>query len=307
MNSVDVLRKTANVYTGDVITTFLLTGFPWRLLCELNTHRQVSKNCESSRARPTASVIEQVRNNPYVPVWTESQKGMQGREVDSCLSDVLTEKWLAHRNSAVAMAKEAMELGLHKQDCNSYLHPWMRVSVICTATHEEWMNVFRLRCDAGAKKCFQWWANEMVRAYEAAEVVVSDRHDVYEGMSVMAQCARIGSVSYAKHAEDRTEEQWLGLAERLIGMNPVHISPFQHVSFAVGKDSELEIGGLDTMFALDYHNHDCLHDFFREIYHNNTKVANTANFRGWVNVASLVEAFDGERELLLTSSFVLRI
>lgn len=76
--NVSICSKSQNCYTGSVITTFLLEGFPWRLLCELNTHRQITKNAESSRARPTHSVIEQVLADPYIPVWTKAQKGMQG-------------------------------------------------------------------------------------------------------------------------------------------------------------------------------------------------------------------------------------
>ena len=57
----------------------------WRpMLPELNTHRAISKNAGSSRARPSKAIIDQVRTDPWGPIhWGKNQAGMQARE---CLS-----------------------------------------------------------------------------------------------------------------------------------------------------------------------------------------------------------------------------
>ena len=59
------------------LTTFQLRY--WRPIhSELMTHRVFSRNAGSSRARPSAAIIEQVKKDPWGPLeWGANQSGMQ--------------------------------------------------------------------------------------------------------------------------------------------------------------------------------------------------------------------------------------
>lgn len=68
---------------GVRITTFQLRY--WRSIhSELMTHRVFSRNAGSSRARPSAKIIEQVVNEPWGPIhWGKNQPGMQASVVQT--------------------------------------------------------------------------------------------------------------------------------------------------------------------------------------------------------------------------------
>jgi hypothetical protein len=282
--NISILSKTQNLYTGSVITTFLLDGFPWRLLCELNTHRQITKNAESSRARPTHSVIEQVLADPYIPVWTKAEKGMQG-EIITDTKD-FDFHWLNYRDTAVSLAQSAIDMGLHKQDANSYLHPFMRVSVILTATHENWLNFFRLRAHEAAKPCFQLWAYKMQDVYNTFHPSVNDIHKVYPQLSMLANCGKIATVSYAKHAEDRTEKALEELALKMINSDPVHISPFQHCAYAVDYNGIVMLDKDKVYLVNDYHDNATTFSQERSIC-DATRLS-TSNYKNWLPLEKVV-------------------
>lgn len=45
------------------------------------THRVFSRNSSSSRAIPIEKMVQQVENDPVIPVyWGKNQKGMQAKE-----------------------------------------------------------------------------------------------------------------------------------------------------------------------------------------------------------------------------------
>jgi len=132
---------------GDRITTMMIT-FPRFILAELNTHRMLSKNSASSRAIPFQTMVQAVKDNPFIPIaWQKDHKGMQGveyitdeNEIKNCISD-----WLECRDWALNGAEGMSELNsVTKQLCNRLLEPFMWHTVLCTAT--EWENFFALRC-----------------------------------------------------------------------------------------------------------------------------------------------------------------
>lgn len=66
--------------SGVRLTTFQLK-YQRFVHSELMTHRVFSRNASSSRAIPISKMIEQVRNDPAIPVeWGKNQPGMQARE-----------------------------------------------------------------------------------------------------------------------------------------------------------------------------------------------------------------------------------
>lgn len=127
---------------GHRLTTFQIT-FPRIVLAEFNTHRMISRNAASSRAIPLSKMIQQVQEDPFIPIWwPKNQPGMQGlQEIEN--KEQCIKVWLEARDEAVAFAE--IISNVHKSIPNRLLEPWMWTTVICTAT--EWENFFYLRQD----------------------------------------------------------------------------------------------------------------------------------------------------------------
>jgi hypothetical protein len=133
--TVKILQKSINAETKDILTTFLLENYPKCLLAELNTHRAASRNSSSSRAIPCRLIRKQAIEKPYIPPWTANQRGMVGRKLDSDLAArVATFAWLAGRQGALGISWALEKLGIHKQDANRILEPWLQLPLIFSLT-----------------------------------------------------------------------------------------------------------------------------------------------------------------------------
>ena len=107
----------------------MIVRFPRCILSEMNTHRVFSRNSASSRARSLKSTIKQVMEDPYIPLFTENAKGMQGPYITN--SNQLTKaetEWLFARDAAVEHALR-MLLG-HKMDRVTHIDSKQR-RVLC--------------------------------------------------------------------------------------------------------------------------------------------------------------------------------
>ena len=100
-------RATATIVLDSIspdgvrLTTFQLRY--WRPIhSELMTHRVFSRNAGSSRARPSAKIIEQVRENPWGPIhWGANQAGMQAhQELEHHIRADAEEIWEEAANAA---------------------------------------------------------------------------------------------------------------------------------------------------------------------------------------------------------------
>ena len=173
---------------GCRLTTYILE-YPRFIHAELLTHRVFSKNAASSRAIPIEKMIEQVMENPAMPVWWgKNQSGMQAKEelddteknilrpeyqfgyslVDQGKAFITTrqaakEYWLRARDVAIGQVKELMKLGLHKQIANRILEPWFNIRVILSGT--EFENFFALRAHPDAQPELQALAYLMLEEY----------------------------------------------------------------------------------------------------------------------------------------------
>ena len=140
-------RVVADSTRHGVRLTSMLVTFPRCVLAEFNTHRTFSRNSASSRAIPILKQIDAVMDNPFVPlIWTMNQIGMQGNEI---LGDaeipVAKAWWFKARDAAVDSALAlSRDMGIHKQEGNRLLEPWMWHTVLVTAT--DWDNFLALRC-----------------------------------------------------------------------------------------------------------------------------------------------------------------
>lgn len=227
---------------GNRITTWVVK-FPRFILAEFNTHRQLSRNSSSSRARPLDKTIQDVIDDPAMPeFWGKNQKGMQASEELS--EDYKTRSiwvWLEARDQAVESVRDLQEFDVHKQIANRILEPWMHQTVLCTAT--EWENFFALRADLPAQPEFRALAFKMLDLYnsnEPKQLNVGEWHipfgDKYcDDLTVEEQLkvctARAARVSYNNFEGDMDFQKDFDLHDKLLESG--HLSPFEHCAKAL--------------------------------------------------------------------------
>ena len=268
-------------FEGERLTTFEVE-FHRFILPELNTHRVFSRNYQSSRAVPVKSLIEQVRDNPAIPVhWGKNQPGMvadkelSGLDLDSAMS-----RWNGAAEDAAYHADLLNKDGAHKQIVNRLLEPFMWTRGVITATEDGFNSFFKLRCHPAAQPEIQALAYLMKDAFDAStpiELKPGEWHLPYiewnvdcdgqyftgddittleEAIKVSTSC--VAQVSYRK-LDDSVEKarkiyDMLNLpAKGLFSKNPPHFSPAEHCAMALADDiaidmfsdgySESDIGG----------------------------------------------------------------
>jgi thymidylate synthase ThyX len=236
-----LLKYSENKETKHRFATFLIR-FPKILLQELNTHRQLVRNCGSSRAIPTKTTVERLRKDPYIPTFTVNQPGMVGKVADNALATDAEVLWLDALDEAVKYAEFLQEAGIHKQDANRLLEPFQYVDLILSGT--EWENFFKLRCAPDTQLAFQAIAHrcQLLLELDIPDVLspgqwhipfdgfYSDSHTVEEKIKIAI--ARIARVSYGNHGKEGIDyEADFALADKLLESG--HLSPLEHVAKCV--------------------------------------------------------------------------
>lgn len=143
MHQAEVEIVAASIGDHDIpLTTYKLRY--WRgIHSELMTHRVFSRNAGSSRARPSAAIIKQVREDPWGPLhWGQNEPGMQASEQIQHVEDA-KERWRWAAEQAADAAEGMRSIGLHKQVVNRVLEPFTFIDVVLTAT--DFANWFALR------------------------------------------------------------------------------------------------------------------------------------------------------------------
>jgi thymidylate synthase ThyX len=210
--------------------------FPRSILPEILTHRQFSRNSASSRAIPVEYMIESVKTNPYIPVFTGAKKGMSGvdKSNDPEFQLEATKIWLSSASHAVYLADRLKTIGCHKQDINRILEPYLWHTMIISST--TWSNFFAQRCDPNAHPGIQTIACIMSNELEAS---VPDRleydqwHLPYvDIVSNIEDCkkvsvARCARVSYLRQMSTDFDAD-ISLYNKLL--TNMHMSPFEHVA-----------------------------------------------------------------------------
>lgn len=224
----------------------LALKYPRFIHSEFMTHRVFSRNAASSRAIPVSKMIEQVRNEPAMPIyWGSNKPGMQaGDELTDM--DLATAKnlWIDAAENAAATAEKMQELGLHKQVVNRVLEPFQIMQTVVTAT--EWANYFMLRISEFAQPEIKALAVAMKEAmtnstpfqmpygeYHVPYVTAEER-DEYKSrkdwrtlcMVASARCARVSYLNHDGSNPDIAKD--LDLATKL--KDAYHASPFEHVA-----------------------------------------------------------------------------
>ena len=244
MYNVQIIRDSITE-AGHRLTTMEAT-FPRFILAEINTHRAFSRNSASSRAIPTAKLIDSVRKNPFIPAEFLSNKpGMQAGDAPIDQGAAL-EAWHDAMQAALKYAEQLAAIGTHKQWANRLLEPYMWHTAIISAT--EWQNFFSQRCSPMAQPEMRTIAElmqsailnstpQLLRAgcyhlpYVDATVSQDDPAHIVQPrlFQSVARCARI---SYNRHQEESSLEADTILYNRL--KRDGHWSPFEHVAVAMG-------------------------------------------------------------------------
>ena len=200
----------------------------------------LSRNASSSRAIPVDRMIQDVLDDPAIPIhWGKNQPGMSAEEeLDELERDQAIRAWLSARNEAVSHARWLRNVGLHKQISNRVLAPFLHINTLVTAT--EWENFFNLRLHPSAQPEIQLLAQHMYGAMVQSNPTYlhhdewhlpfsRDDEDMPLHIKKKLSCARAARLSYLTH-EDKVPsvEADLALYDRLITSKPAHASPAEH-------------------------------------------------------------------------------
>lgn len=250
---------------GTRITTFELE-YPRIVHSELMTHRLFSRNAMSSRAIPVPKMLEQVINNPAMPVeFGKNKAGMQSDGEHTALIGAgytPEEWWKLAAMSAAKFAEAFSDAGYHKQVGNRLIEPFQFMKTIVTAT--EYNNFFWLRVDGDAAPTIRQLATVMKEAYEESVpelLYPGEWHTPYVAHLDASYCqsgdnsprfaygvpdeTKVGSykiltveealsisssccaqISYRRL--DSTKDKALSVYDRLLTGRKVHASPFEH-------------------------------------------------------------------------------
>lgn len=224
---------------GSRIVTFQLRY--WRAIhAEVMTHRACSRNAGSSRARPSAAIIEQVRNDPWGPRhWGANQPGMQaGGEVEDV--EDAQRVWCQSADWAAHHAESLLEQGLHKQIVNRVLEPYTYIDVVLTSTMPGLENFFALRIHPDAQPEIQDLARAMQSALQESTpaklgygewhlpYVLDEERNLPANVKRKLSTARCARVSYKTFDGVVDREKDMALYKKLVGAHPMHASPAEH-------------------------------------------------------------------------------
>lgn len=217
--------------------------------------RNLSRNASSSRAIPTRKLIDEVLNNPAMPIfWGKNQAGMQAVEecdepVSTCgwggsnITETRERAWLLARDNAVKAAESFLDAGYHKQIINRLLEPFSHIRVLVSAT--EWSNFFALRIHEDAEPHINFLAKEMKKVYDESIpqrlypgewhlpfITYTDEDRTIKDQ-IMICSARSASLSYRTvDGKEMSSERAKQVHDKLVGSYPMHASPMEHPACA---------------------------------------------------------------------------
>lgn len=229
------------------------------ILPEFNTHRCFSRNFQSSRAIPVEKMLEQVRNEPAMPVhWGKNQRGMVAEE-ELSEQDIQDGEqiWKLAATEMQTLAASLVALGVHKQIVNRLLEPFMWTKGVVTATRKGFESFFKLRSHKDAQPEIKALSDAMREAVESSlpkKLEYGEYHlpyvtcsqdslgiyfpqsnitNVKEAIKVSTSCC--AQVSY--RVLDNSLEKALKIYDMLnlpengvYGDDPPHFSPTEHVA-----------------------------------------------------------------------------
>jgi hypothetical protein len=222
---------------------------PRIILAELNTHKILVRNAQSSRAVPLKTSIEKIEDGDifFPSYWGRNKAGMSA---SASLSDadieVCKTEWEYLARGAANSATVFDELKLHKQIAGRILEPFQMIKIVLSGTN--WDNFFNLRIHPTAEPHFRDLAIKIYHAIKEAPIVdlsedqwhlpyISYKKDRYfdsngtelsleEAQKVSLSC--VAQTSYRKH--DESLEKAEDIIGKLFNGDVVHASPAEHLA-----------------------------------------------------------------------------
>ena len=292
-----------SINPNSVRITTLELEYPRFIHSEVMTHRMFSRNAASSRAIPVAKIIEQVENNPAMPIhWGKNQPGMQAKqELSSVQKEAMIQSWIASAKEAASRAKVMSQIGGHKQIVNRILEPYQIMKVLVTAT--EWQNFFHLRDHEDAQpeikelavqikkamqdsvpdklECGMWHLPYIVTKFEQGEQTywLDAETEVSLEDAQKVSCSACAQVSYRKL--DTSLEKAKEIYKKLVESEPVHASSFEHCAKVMKTDKWPQYISPDVWIDVEEEEEGITHADRDGFYWS-------GNFRSWVQFRQLL-------------------
>lgn len=123
------------------------------IVAQNNTHRALSKNYQSSRAIPVLRQLDQIINDPAMPVYygTDQSGMVAGKELEGLNLELAKMIILGMRDACVNGVKQLQKLGLAKESANRYVEPWMKTKGVISGTRKAFEAFFKLRIHKAAQ------------------------------------------------------------------------------------------------------------------------------------------------------------
>lgn len=284
--SVRIIADSVSEHGPRLVT--LHARYPRIIHQEVMTHRVFSRNARSSRAVPVKTMLEEIRNYPFVPWhWGKNQSGMQaGEECNEWILDqwdgaLGTRKealasgrhicpiyisredaWKKAANQAAEMAERFMDAGYHKQVANRLLEPFSYIDTLISAT--SWNNFFHLRDHEDAEPHFHDLASLIRKKIDKSTPLLlepgdwhlpyisPDETDLPIDIQLKLSVARCARISYTPFDGNASIERELERYELLVGSEPLHASPTEHQAKA---DHPTRISYSETSDDFVFENH----------------------------------------------------
>lgn len=244
--SAEVIKDSVSLESGKRLISWEVKAHRW-ILAEVNTHKVFSRSARSSRAVPFRKMLQEIRDNPAMPVdWRKNQPGMVAGELMTYDEAVdARDRWLKAAECYAIIAEYVSETGLHKQWVNRLLEPFMWYHGVITAT--DLNNFWHLRRAPDAQPEFKVLADSMWNAMQCSKPIELDYGqwhlpyvypqdvaevkkrmlDDHDQALCMISAARVARVSYKPHDSSQVNiDKDLALAYRLL--RDGHMSPFEH-------------------------------------------------------------------------------
>lgn len=224
------------------------------VLSENNTHKAQSRNVQSSRAVPVLRQLEQIANDPAMPLfYGKDQPGMVAEEELVGLERELAEMIiLGMRDACLNGVKQLHKLGLHKQSSNRYVEPWMWTRGVVTATEDAWEDMFKLRVHYAAQPEIQALFSEIKEAIKNSKpnlLLPGQWHLPYVGSNAalsLEDSIKVSTSCTAQVSFRRLDDS-LEKAKRVYELlnlpvngeypiDPPHFSPTEHIAVASDND-----------------------------------------------------------------------
>ncbi len=253
MLNVEVIERTRfSERTG--LVTFSATY--WRgIHAEMMTHRLPSRNAGSSRAVPTAAMIE---NASYVPIhWQKNQKGMSGfGELDLKTRTECVERWLEDAQRAKESAQFYADRGLVKGVANRCLEPYSWIQALYTFRTETLPHFLNLRDHPAAEPHMRdlavligekvWSATEREGGLHLPYVTMDERLEHSTEECCLVSAVRCRRVSYFR-LDTGSHPEWssdLEQGREMVKQRPMHASPFEHQAYKAPHRNSAWAGNL---------------------------------------------------------------